>query len=136
VAAVDGWASQERIVDMPLSQLDPYWQTRDEATVRLYHGDALEVLERLPSQSVHCAVTSPPYWNLRDYQTGTWEGGNSDCDHIQGDARREGVAGNYYYNSKGQRVVASGLRIGAVLPPSSQYRKCVTNAGHVVRTSR
>jgi DNA modification methylase len=55
---------------MPLSQLDPYWQTRDEATVRLYHGDALEVLERLPSSSVHCAVTSPPYWNLRDYLTG------------------------------------------------------------------
>jgi DNA modification methylase len=67
---------------MPLSQLDPYWQTRDEATVRLYHGDALEVLERLPSSSVHCAVTSPPYWNLRDYQTGTWKGGNPDCDHI------------------------------------------------------
>jgi DNA modification methylase len=54
---------------MPLSQLDPYWQTRDEATVRLYHGDALEVLERLPSRSVHCAVTSPPYWGLRDYGT-------------------------------------------------------------------
>jgi DNA modification methylase len=116
---------------MPLSQLDPYWQTRDEATVRLYHGDALEVLERLPSQSVHCAVTSPPYWNLRDYQTGTWEGGNSNCDHIQGDARREGVAGNYYYNSKGQRVVASGLRIGSVLPPSSQYRKKCNKCGAV-----
>jgi hypothetical protein len=59
----------ERVVDMPLSQLDPYWQTRDEATVRLYHGDALEVLERLPSQSVHCVVTSPPYWGLRKYLT-------------------------------------------------------------------
>jgi DNA modification methylase len=80
VVAVDGWAS-ERVVDMPLSQLDPYWQTRDEATVRLYHGDALEVLERLPSQSVHCAVTSPPYWNLRDYLTGTWQGGDSNCLH-------------------------------------------------------
>jgi DNA modification methylase len=54
---------------MPLSQLDPYWQTRDEATVRLYHGDAMEVLERMPSQSVHCAVTSPPYWGLRKYLT-------------------------------------------------------------------
>jgi DNA modification methylase len=51
---------------MPLSQLDPYWQTRDEATVRLYQGDAMEVLERLPSQSIHCAVTSPPYWGLRN----------------------------------------------------------------------
>jgi DNA modification methylase len=68
VVAVDGWALG-RVVDMPLSQLDPYWQTRDEATVRLYHGDALEVLERLPSQSVHCVVTSPPYWGLRKYLT-------------------------------------------------------------------
>jgi DNA modification methylase len=68
VVAAGRWAL-ERIVDMPLSQLDPYWQTRDEATVRLYHGDSLEVLERLPSQSVHCAVTSPPYWGLRKYLT-------------------------------------------------------------------
>jgi DNA modification methylase len=70
---------------MPLSQLEPYWQTRDEATVRLYHGDALEILERLPSQSVHCAVTSPPYWGLRDYGTGTWNGGDSNCPHKPGD---------------------------------------------------
>jgi DNA modification methylase len=84
VVVVVAWASG-RVVDMPLSQLDPYWQTRDEATVRLYHGDALEVLERLPSQSVHCAVTSPPYWGLRDYGTGTWNGGDSNCPHKPGD---------------------------------------------------
>lgn len=63
------WASREKVIDMPLSQLDPYYQTKDEATVRLYHGDALEVLERLPSSSVHCAITSPPYWGLRKYLT-------------------------------------------------------------------
>ncbi len=33
----------------------------------LYLGDALEVLKQLPDESVHCCVTSPPYWNLRDY---------------------------------------------------------------------
>lgn len=33
----------------------------------LYEGDALTVLQRLPSESVQCAVTSPPYWGLRDY---------------------------------------------------------------------
>jgi hypothetical protein len=81
-----------RVVDMPLSQLDPYWQTRDEATVRLYHGDALEVLERLPSQSVHCAVTSPPYWGFRDYGTGTWEGGDSNCLHKPDDLTVVSVA--------------------------------------------
>lgn len=30
-------------------------------------GDALEVLRTLPSGSVHCCVTSPPYWAQRDY---------------------------------------------------------------------
>lgn len=33
----------------------------------LYHGDCLDVLQRMPDQSVQCVVTSPPYWGLRDY---------------------------------------------------------------------
>lgn len=33
----------------------------------LYQGDCLEVLRELPEASVHCCVTSPPYWGLRDY---------------------------------------------------------------------
>lgn len=30
-------------------------------------GDALDVLRTLPDACVHCVVTSPPYWGLRDY---------------------------------------------------------------------
>ena len=30
-------------------------------------GDAIEVLKTMPEQSVHCCVTSPPYFGLRDY---------------------------------------------------------------------
>ncbi len=33
----------------------------------IFEGDALSVLHRLPSDSVQCVVTSPPYWGLRDY---------------------------------------------------------------------
>jgi len=33
----------------------------------LYEGDALQVLRHLPTASVQCVVTSPPYWGLRDY---------------------------------------------------------------------
>lgn len=33
----------------------------------LYQGDCLETLRWLPSESVNCGVTSPPYWGLRDY---------------------------------------------------------------------
>jgi len=30
-------------------------------------GDAYQELRRLPANSVQCAITSPPYWGLRDY---------------------------------------------------------------------
>ena len=33
----------------------------------IYTGDCLEVLRTLPNESVHCCVTSPPYYALRDY---------------------------------------------------------------------
>lgn len=33
----------------------------------LFEGDALRVLSLIPSDSVQCVVTSPPYWGLRDY---------------------------------------------------------------------
>ena len=36
-------------------------------TVRILTGDAREVLKTLPDESVHCVVTSPPYWGLRSY---------------------------------------------------------------------
>lgn len=33
----------------------------------LYLGDAYDALKSLDDESVQCAVTSPPYWGLRDY---------------------------------------------------------------------
>lgn len=39
----------------------------DQFFDRIIHGDALTVLRRLPGESVDCIVTSPPYWQLRDY---------------------------------------------------------------------
>lgn len=38
-----------------------------EVTVRIIVGDAREQLKLLPDESVHCCVTSPPYWRQRDY---------------------------------------------------------------------
>ncbi len=35
--------------------------------VRVLTGDSRELLRDLPSESVQCCVTSPPYWGLRDY---------------------------------------------------------------------
>ena len=38
-----------------------------ELAVRILQGDCRDVLKTLPDESVHCVVTSPPYWGLRDY---------------------------------------------------------------------
>lgn len=36
--------------------------------VAILNGDALATLKTLPDNSVHCCVTSPPYFHLRDYE--------------------------------------------------------------------
>ena len=33
----------------------------------IYQGDALEILKQFPSESIDMCITSPPYWNMRDY---------------------------------------------------------------------
>ncbi len=35
--------------------------------VEIRIGDAIDQLRQIPDESVHCCVTSPPYWGLRDY---------------------------------------------------------------------
>jgi DNA modification methylase len=44
--------------------VDPYVNDVD---FTLYMGDVREVLAGMPDESVHCCVTSPPYWGLRNY---------------------------------------------------------------------
>lgn len=34
---------------------------------KILNGDCLEMLKGLPDKYIHCCVTSPPYWGLRDY---------------------------------------------------------------------
>jgi DNA modification methylase len=36
----------------------------------VYQGDCREVMASMEPESVHCVVTSPPYWGLRDYGIG------------------------------------------------------------------
>jgi DNA modification methylase len=46
-------------------------------SVRILQGDCRQLMRELPSESVHCCVTSPPYWGLRDYglEPVAWDGG-------------------------------------------------------------
>ena len=51
---------------------DIKYQKIEAASITLEHSliiesDAVLALQRLPSASVQCVVTSPPYWGLRDY---------------------------------------------------------------------
>ena len=52
-------------------------------TVRVITADVFDGLAQLENESVHCVVTSVPYFGLRDYGTGTWEGGDPACDHVE-----------------------------------------------------
>jgi len=65
----------------------------DSMNYRILQGDALAMLRTLPEESVHCGVTSPPYFGLRDYGTAEWEGGDPDCDHKPGNDSRVGRTG-------------------------------------------
>lgn len=56
----------------------------------VYHGDARAAMALMPERSVHCVVTSPPYWGgIRDYQISpsVW-GGDSACEHEWIDASK------------------------------------------------
>ena len=49
----------------------------------ILQGDALTKLKELPSESINCVMTSPPYWALRDYGTDVetiWDG-DENCEH-------------------------------------------------------
>ena len=64
----------------------------DDIPWKLINGDALAMLKTLPSDSVDCCVTSPPYYALRDYGTGHWEGGDPNCPHYRTSKYSEATA--------------------------------------------
>jgi DNA modification methylase len=61
---------------------DPFFKTN---LTTLYCGDARHMIE-IPDESVHMAVTSPPYWGLRKYADlpNTVWGGDELCQHEWG----------------------------------------------------
>lgn len=63
----------------------------ESPNLHLIHDDVFDGLRSLPEKSVHCVVTSPPYYALRDYSTGSWEGGDPACDHLKINDTRVGV---------------------------------------------
>lgn len=54
---------------MPCGPWGQFYKNRvvKENVEMLLLGDALQQLRRLEAESIHTCVTSPPYYNLRDY---------------------------------------------------------------------
>lgn len=92
-------------------------RTADGVAWHIYRGDARAVLETLPSNEFHCAMTSPPYYWLRDYgveqQIGLEETVNqyvqaiaSVMDEVRRVLRPDGLLflnlGDTYYSGKGE----------------------------------
>lgn len=94
--------------------------------IRLLHADVLDGLHALPDNSVHCVVTSPPYWGLRDYGTAKWTGGDPACDHRAKSIRfRRNLAQAANACDGGNRTASSrGDHEALGLPFSKMCGKC------------
>lgn len=57
---------------------------------RVHFGDCVETMNAMPECFVHTCVTSPPYYGLRDYGSGKWEGGDAQHVHTAGNGRTTG----------------------------------------------
>jgi DNA modification methylase len=79
-------------------------------------GDALTLLKTLPDESVQCCVTSPPYYNLRDYSTAHWEGGDAECDHKNHASAPKGKSDSHSPNQP--------ARQGMLKPYKDKCRRC------------
>jgi DNA modification methylase len=110
--------------------------------VTLYRGDCLEVLSALPEASVHCAVTSPPYYGLRDYGTGQWQGGDPECDHKMVDdggpkqLTNRGASGHVHRNCSKCGAVRIDDQIGLEETPEAYVERLVDVFREVWRVLR
>lgn len=54
----------------------------EDITNTIIQGNCLSILKNIEDDSVNCVVTSPPYWNQRNYLTNpqVW-GGDENCNH-------------------------------------------------------
>jgi len=87
---------------------------------RVIVGDCRAVLPTLPDGEIQCCVTSPPYWGLRDYGTGHWEGGDPECDHLRAD-----------WEKSSSGATQNSCRPGRSAVPSPQFGQSCARCGAV-----
>ena len=67
--------------------MKPYYE---ENNIKIYNSDIMSTLKEVADESVDCAITSPPYWALRDYgiEPSIWDG-DEKCKHKWGNEIKE-----------------------------------------------
>jgi DNA modification methylase len=111
----------------------------EDQWLTVYGGDCREVLTSLPSDSVDCVVTSPPYFGLRDYGTATWVGGDEACEHSvsQPDADNKAVFGERVYRGDRSACLKCGAtRVDSQLGLERTPEEYVANMVAVFREVR
>jgi len=118
-------------------------------------GDCRELIRSIPAASVQTCITSPPYWGLRDYGTATWEGGDSNCDHIKHSIPRDldergsstlggttktqnaaELAGNYLHECGMCGAIRNDLQVGLEQTPEDYVSEMVDVFREVRRVLR
>ncbi|MGB9721954.1 MAG: hypothetical protein ACPL28_10815, partial [bacterium] len=63
--------SKPEAVKEQLSIIETYYKkppSKVHGDISIYIGDIRKVLPKLPDNCVDCVITSPPYWQQRDYK--------------------------------------------------------------------
>lgn len=93
---------------------------------KVYFGECRESMRQMAKDGikVQSCITSPPYYGLRDYGTGTWIGGDEFCSHkrdskysantITGHANKELTVGDAIYKTECPKcgAIRKDLQIG------------------------
>ena len=112
---------------------------------KIEFGDNRKTMKRWAEEGikVQTCITSPPYYGLRDYGTGTWLGGDPDCSHkrdskhsdktITGHANPDLVVGDAIYRSSCLKcgAVREDLQLGLEETPEEYVANMVDVFRHV-----
>ena len=93
-----------------------YWTN---GVANLHHVDARQI--PLDDKSVHCVVTSPPYWGLRNYGLGSWSGGEAECEHR---ANPDSDADGTYHGAHAATIPGGWRQSGGEVNPTGRCGKC------------
>lgn len=62
------------------AKISEFFSENSQENYLLCGGDAANILKDIPPQSVHCCITSPPYWHQREYSGESQLGYESEID--------------------------------------------------------